>query len=44
MTRKEGAWVIREFSEIVYNRQRHHSRLGYLSPATFEKNDYRAAV
>ena len=27
--------AIREYIEIFYNRQRRHSRLGYLSPATF---------
>jgi putative transposase len=43
-TRKEAASVIREYIEIFYNRQRRHSRLGYLSPATFAKTYYRAAA
>ena len=29
---------IREYIEIFHNRQRRHSRLGYLSPAVFAKN------
>jgi transposase InsO family protein len=29
---------IREYIEIFYNRQRRHSRLGYLAPAVFAQN------
>ena len=34
-TRVEAEAAIREYIEIFYNRQRRHSRLGYLSPAAF---------
>lgn len=34
-TRAEAEAAIREYIEIFYNRQRRHSRLGYLSPAVF---------
>ena len=37
-TRAEAEASIREYIEIFYNRQRRHSRLGYLSPAVFEQN------
>ena len=37
-TRSEAEASIREYIEIFYNRQRRHSRLGYLSPAVFEQN------
>lgn len=43
-TRESAAAVVREYIEIFYNRQRRHSRLGYLSPAVFEKNYYRMAA
>lgn len=43
-TREEAASVVREYTEIFYNRQRRHSRLGNLSPADFEKNYYRMAA
>ncbi|MFA5633095.1 MAG: IS3 family transposase, partial [Porticoccaceae bacterium] len=33
----EAEAAIREYIEISYNRQRHHSHLGYLSPAVFAK-------
>jgi transposase InsO family protein len=36
-TRAEAEASIREYIEIFYNRQRRHSRLGYLSPAVFEQ-------
>lgn len=36
-TRKETKNDIFEFIEIFYNRQRSHSKLGYLSPCEFEK-------
>jgi transposase InsO family protein len=37
-TREEARASIQEYIEIFYNRQRRHSRLGYLSPAVFELN------
>jgi transposase InsO family protein len=37
-TRSEAEASIREYIEIFYNRQRRHSRLGYLSPAVFTQN------
>jgi len=37
VTRAEAEASIREYIEIFYNRQRRHSRLGYLSPAVFEQ-------
>lgn len=37
-TRAEAEASIGEFIEIFYNRQRRHSRLGYLSPAAFADN------
>jgi transposase InsO family protein len=37
-TRIEAETSIREYIEIFYNRQRRHSRLGYLSPAVFSQN------
>ncbi len=36
-TREAAIASIREYSEIFYNRQRRHSRLGYLAPAMFAK-------
>lgn len=36
-TRAEAEAAIREYIEIFYNRQRRHSRLGYLAPAEFAK-------
>jgi putative transposase len=30
--------AIKEYIEIFYNRQRRHSRLGYVSPARFAEN------
>jgi putative transposase len=36
-TRQEASNVITEYIEIFYNRQRRHSRLGYLSPAVFRQ-------
>jgi transposase InsO family protein len=35
VTRIEAESSIREYIEIFYNRQRRHSRLGYLAPAVF---------
>lgn len=34
-TRAEAKASIREYIEIFYNRQRRHSRLGYMAPAVF---------
>lgn len=39
-TRAEARLVIFEHIEVWYNRQRLHSSLGYLSPATFEQHYY----
>jgi len=36
-TRAEAESSIREYIEFFYNRQRRHSRLGYLSPAEFAR-------
>jgi putative transposase len=40
-TRKSAQQEITEYIEIFYNRQRRHSRLGYLSPAAFVQQYYR---
>ena len=37
-TRAEAQASIQEYIEIFYNRQRRHSRLGYLAPAVFAQN------
>jgi putative transposase len=42
-TRREAETDIREYIEIFYNRQRRHSRLGYLAPAVFAQNFSEAA-
>lgn len=42
-TRAEAEAAVREYIEIFYNRQRRHSRLGYLSPAVFVQNFSRTA-
>lgn len=34
-SRAQAMASIQEYIEIFYNRQRRHSRLGYLSPAVF---------
>jgi len=39
-TRQEGIQDITEYIEIFYNRQRRQKRLGYLSPAVYEKLFY----
>ncbi len=39
-TRMESIQEIREYIEIIYNRQRRQARLGYLSPVVFEKQFY----
>ena len=41
-TRDEAALDIFERIEVVYNRARIHSALGYLSPSEFEKADWPA--
>jgi putative transposase len=38
-TRQEAQLSIFEYIEVFYNRQRRHSTLGYLSPATYEQQD-----
>jgi len=40
-TRAEAMLDIREYIEIVYNRQRRHAKLGYLSPAAFQIHCYK---
>ena len=42
-TRAEAESAIREYIEIFYNRQRRHSRLGYVAPAVFVQNWANAA-
>ncbi|MBV5328557.1 MAG: IS3 family transposase [Chlorobium sp.] len=37
-TRIKAETSIREYIEMVYNRQRRHSRLGFLAPAVFAQN------
>jgi putative transposase len=37
-TRAEAKAAIQEYIEIFYNRQRRHSRLGYIAPALFAQN------
>ena len=39
-TRQEAVREITEYIEVFYNRQRRQARLGYLSPAAFEKAYY----
>ena len=39
-TRDEAALDILEYIEVVYNRARIHSALGYMSPAEFEKANW----
>ena len=40
-TREEAKASIQEYIEIFYNRQRLHSRLGYVAPALFAANHYK---
>jgi len=40
-SRKEAIQEITEYIEIFYNRQRRQERLGYLSPAAFEKKYFK---
>jgi putative transposase len=37
-TRAEAKAAIQEYIEIFYNRQRRHSRLGFIDPALFAQN------
>lgn len=39
-TRREAMQEITEYIEIFYNRTRRQQRLGYLSPAAFERRYY----
>jgi putative transposase len=43
-TRAAARLIIFEHIEVWYNRQRLHSSLGYLSPATFERHYYETAA
>lgn len=43
-TRANAESAIKEYIEIFYNRQRRHSRLGYVSPASFAENYSREAL
>jgi len=40
VTRQEAIGEIREYIEVFYNRQRRQARLGYLSPAAYERQYY----
>ena len=43
-TREEAIREIREYLEVFYNRQRRQARLGYLSPAVYERQFYARQV
>jgi len=43
-TRQEAIEDITEHIEIFYNRQRRQKRLGYLSPAAYEKQFYEKRI
>ncbi len=43
VTRAEAEASIREYIEIFYNRQRRHSRLGYMAPAEFTRKYWESA-
>jgi len=43
-TRANAESAIKEYIEIFYNRQRRHSRLGYVSPASFVENFRKEAL
>jgi len=43
-TRIEATQEIREYIELFYNRQRRQARLGYLSPAAFEREFYQMKI
>ena len=42
-TRREAMQEITEYIEIFYNHQRRQARLGYLSPAAFERKYFERA-
>ena len=42
-TRREAASAIFEYIEVIYNRIRKHSKLGYKSPVEFKRNNPLAA-
>ena len=44
VSRREAAQDITEYIEIFYNRQRRQARLGFLSPAAFERKYYAEPV
>jgi len=43
-TRANAEASIKEYIEIFYNRQRRHSSLGYVSPASFAENFRKQAL
>ena len=43
-TRANAESAIKEYIEIFYNRQRRHSRLGYVSPASFAESFRKSAL
>ena len=43
-TRREAIGEITEYIEVFYNRQRRQARLGYLSPAAYERQFYEMAI
>jgi len=43
-TREQAIRDITEYVEIFYNRQRIQKRLGYLSPAAYEKKYYEKLI
>jgi transposase InsO family protein len=43
-TREQGIREITEYIEVFYNRQRRQARLGYLSPAVYERQFYARQV
>jgi len=43
-TRREAVREITEYIEIFYNRQRRQARLGYLSPAAYERQFYEMPI
>ena len=43
-TRDEAIREVTEYIEVFYNRQRRQARLGYLSPAAYERQFYERKV
>jgi putative transposase len=43
-TRTDARLALFDYLEVFYNRERRHSRLGYLSPAAFEQQSQREAA